>query len=219
MHDYKVIVFDLDGTLLNTSKGIFNSVRYAAQQLGLKQLEEYELKKFVGPPPTESYRKVYNLSEEQAKQAASLHRKYGLEKAVYEAEHYDGIQPFLQKLKLESKYLAVATLKREDIAKKVLNHFGLGEYFDTIVGIDVGESLTKADTIGIVKKRLNLSDEPTVLIGDSPYDAVGAQEAGVDFIGVTYGFGFSDENEVAQYPHVACADSVKQLAEFFNIIY
>ena len=80
MHDYKVIVFDLDGTLLNTSKGIFNSVRYAAQQLGLKQLEEYELKKFVGPPPTESYRKVYNLSEEQAKQAASLHRKYGLEK-------------------------------------------------------------------------------------------------------------------------------------------
>ena len=211
MKHYHTILFDLDGTLLDTSKGVFGSVRYAQQKMGFPPLPEARLQEFVGPPPVKSYQKIFGVDEASAQKAAAFHREYGKIKGILEAEHYPGMKKLLETLKNSGKKIGVATLKREDIAKQVLKNFELFHYFDTVVGIDQGESLTKADTIRIALQRMEESSKQAVLIGDSLYDAVGAREAGIDFIGVTYGFGFHSKEEIIPYPGAESVFELQQL--------
>ena len=189
---YEVVLFDLDGTLLDTSEGIHNSVRFAENKLNLPRVPQECLNAFIGPPPTITYQKIYGLSESEALKATKLHRQYGLKQGAYEAKVYQDIPLLLEKLKERGVLIGVCTLKRQDIAETVLKHFQLNDYFNVIVGIDNGEKLSKSDTIEIALKKLHYVDkDKAVLIGDSNFDADGAYSAGIDFIGVLYGFGFS----------------------------
>lgn len=185
---YETIIFDLDGTLLDTSYGIFNSVRFAERELNLAPVSDEVLNSFVGPPPKEMYRKVYGLSDELADKAAKKHREYGKTKAIYEAEEYCNMSSTLKILKDNGYKLAVATLKSQLIAETVLNIYKLFEYFDAVVGMDANESLTKCDIIKLAITQTDTKGD-VLMVGDSEYDAIGAQQAGVDFIGAAYGFG------------------------------
>lgn len=191
----KLVTFDLDGTLVNTSPGIYNSVRFAESKMGLTPIPDSDLRKFVGPPPKKNYMELYGLSEEDAFEATKYHREYGSTKAFMEADVYEGIPELLDALKEAGYKLSVATLKNEKIAHQVLEHAGIADKFDTIVGMDDNESRTKCDTIHIGMQRTGCED--CVLIGDSQYDYEGALAAGVKFIGATYGFGFEPD---AEYP-------------------
>ncbi|RAQ30484.1 phosphoglycolate phosphatase [Hydrogeniiclostridium mannosilyticum] len=208
MKHYKTVLFDLDGTLLDTSKGILGAVKYAQQQMNLPSLPDSRLREFIGPPPVESYKRIFGVDEAIAQQAAFFHRKYGSERGLFEAQHYPGISELLQNLKNSGRFLGVATLKREDTAQKILAHFNLKQYFDVIAGIDTKEQLSKSDIIQAALKEMGQTNASAVLIGDSQYDAEGAEKAGVSFIGVTYGFGFSDAKDISPY---ASADSPSQL--------
>lgn len=185
-----LIIFDLDGTLIDTSPGIFNSVRYAEKKMGLKPVSNECLRKFVGPPPKETYKQLYNIDEKSTLMATKYHREYGETKALYEAEIYVGISEVLLKLKNMKYLLAVATLKKENAAVKVLEKCGIIDFFDTVSGMDKDETFTKAITIQNVWKRIGYFKN-SILVGDTMYDYNGAVETGCDFIGVTYGFGFS----------------------------
>lgn len=191
---YEFIIFDLDGTLLDTSPGIFNSVRYALRVSGLPSIEESKLPEFVGPPPRQKYMELYNLDEESAFNVVKKHREYGRTKAIYESSIYPGIVFALNELKSLGYKLGVATLKSQEIAEAVLENQGLTSFMDIIVGMDENESLTKTDMIHEARRLLNVKGK-TVMIGDSLYDYEGAVEAGVDFIGVLYGFGFKKGEE------------------------
>lgn len=189
---YELIIFDLDGTLLDTSKGIFNSVRYAEAKMGFPPVLTERLNDFIGPPPKEMYMKIYGINEENALMATKYHREYGRTKAIFEAELYSGAVETLTKLKKYGYKLAVATLKDESIAKQLLHNFGLNIFFDIILGMDKSESRTKADLIRTAIKQTGTNGR-AVLIGDSLYDAEGASEAGVSFIGALYGFGLNKD--------------------------
>ena len=171
---YNLVIFDLDGTLLDTSPGVLGSVRYAEKILNLKPIAEEELYEFVGPPP--------------AMRATCAHRKYGMEKAIYEAEKYEGMEEVLRELKRSNIILAVATLKKQRIAETILENFGIKEYFDIITGMNDEETLTKKITIEKAMRTTGVSS--ALMVGDSTYDYYGATEARVDFVGVLYGFGF-----------------------------
>ena len=185
---YNLVIFDLDGTLLDTSPGVLGSVRYAEKILNLKPIAEEELYEFVGPPPKNMYLKKYNLSYEDAMRATCAHRKYGMEKAIYEAEKYEGMEEVLRELKRSNIILAVATLKKQRIAETILENFGIKEYFDIITGMNDEETLTKKITIEKAMRTTGVSS--ALMVGDSTYDYYGATEARVDFVGVLYGFGF-----------------------------
>lgn len=188
MKFYDLIIFDLDGTLLDTSPAIFGSVRYAEKQLRLTPIDEDSLSLFVGPPPKTMYKKIYNLDDEQAMRAAQFHREYGRTEGIRKAQPYDGMASTLQELKNRGYLLAVGTLKAQDIAKTVLKENALYDYFDLVVGMDKDETLTKSKIILHIKN--SLQSQHALMVGDSQYDYDGAQEAGISFCGVTYGFGF-----------------------------
>lgn len=197
---YELIIFDLDGTLLDTSKGIFNSVRYTEKQLHLNHIEDYLLKEFVGPPPKLMYMKYYGLSENEALIAVEKHREYGRTKGIYEAKQYAGITETLINLKKNGYKLAVATLKSQDIAEKILKNFNLKEYFNCIFGMDCKETLTKSMIIRNAIKECKCVDTLTVMVGDTQSDFLGASETGIDFVGVKYGFGFRNNSEFYKFP-------------------
>ena len=75
-----MVIFDLDGTLIDSSEGIFNSIRYTEEKLNLVRLDDSLLSSFVGPPPTESYQKLHGLDLSGAKIATKYHREYAKEK-------------------------------------------------------------------------------------------------------------------------------------------
>lgn len=189
---YDIILFDLDGTLLDTSRGIYNSVRYAEKNMNLVPIPDDMLCQFVGPPPAVMYREVYGISEEEARKATIYHREYGKKFAIYEAEVYEGMIDCLKELKKEGFLLGVATLKSEMIAKKILDNFQISGYFDVICGMNKEENLSKADVIGNAKHILGQGN--AILIGDTMYDYTGAKEAGIDFGAVLYGFGFREND-------------------------
>lgn len=192
----QLAIFDLDGTLLDTGEGIRNSVKYAENQMGLIPLKSDELNKFIGPAPRESYIKYHNLTDEMAKTAVRLHREYAHMRGIYEAKPYEGIDALLRWLKGEGIMLAVATLKREDLAIRILEHFNLARYFSEICGADVQESLTKTDLINYVLQKTKCTAERAVMIGDTEQDHHAAKACNIAFIGVTYGYGFRTESEL-----------------------
>ena len=191
----KAIIFDLDGTLLDTSEGVKNSIRYVADYMNLPQLDENVLNTFIGPPIYESLKKWYNLDESDVKSATELFRDIYSTKFLFQATVYDGIPGILNYLKERGYLLGVATNKRYDYVKPLLDKFNLLTYFNEVQGTDFGNSLNKSDVIRNCINNMGIEDSDYVcMIGDTLQDYNGAADIGIDFLGVCYGFGFSFES-------------------------
>ena len=216
MKEYTAIIFDLDGTLLDTSEGIYNAVRFTEKRMHFTPVDDATLPEYVGPPTLFSYKKHYDIDDDTAKKAVVHHRKYQSEQGVKEARPYDGMPDLLAMLRESGHKLGVATLKRQDITEATLAAASMLSCFDSVRGIDMAESLTKSDIVNLVLEDLGVKPEEAVLIGDSAYDAIGAGQSGVDFIGVEYGFGFKNAQEIEAYNPVFIAYFVDDLIHFFD---
>ena len=188
---HTVIIFDLDGTLLNTSPGIFATANYTMKKLGFDELPESQLRKFVGPPLAACFRIACGLEEHLIEQACSIYREGYAKGAMYRASAYEGIVEMLETLRSRGLTLLVATLKHEDMARKILERKGLIQYFTSVHGSDSQGALTKKDIILNALKAINKASGPDVLmVGDTPHDMDGARDAGVNFLAVDWGFGY-----------------------------
>ena len=206
----KNVIFDLDGTLLDTREGILESALYAAKTMRYQELPRETLLRFVGPPIQQSFRTHYGCSAEEAQQAANIFRDYYKTKALLKAKPYEGIYALCERLMAAGIRMAVATYKREDYALTLLKHFRFGEYCSPMHGADNNNLLKKEDIVNLCLQEMGGSREQTVLIGDTEHDARGAREAGVPFLAVTWGFGFRSAEDVASYPCVGVADSPEE---------
>ncbi|MBJ2357365.1 MAG: HAD hydrolase-like protein [Sphaerochaeta sp.] len=189
--NFKLAIFDLDGTLMNTSPGIFASANAAIEKLGLPPEHDVnQLSKFIGPPITQCFVKVYNLEPSLIDEAIALYRVEYDTHGRFNAHPYTGIPQLLSTLKKRGYLLAVGTLKYELLAKQMMEHFNLDGYFDSIRGADLDSTLSKADIVNKVLNDLSIDANDAVLIGDTYHDQKGATEAKVPFIAVDWGFGF-----------------------------
>lgn len=209
---YKCVLFDMDGTLVNTYQGIFNSYKYAFGKMNLEFQGEKFVGKMIGAPLLSVFKKHVGLSDEQAEQAVSYYREYYSELGKEEAFTYEGIEKSLIQLKDRGVLLGVATLKRETFAKEILHNLNLEQYFDIICGIDERDHMTKADLLKKCMKQLEVSAEETLLVGDSEYDAEGAEEAGVAFMAVLYGFGFKETESMKKNKMHFVAETGEEIA-------
>ena len=205
----KLVIFDMDGTLADTSEGIFNSIRYTQKVMNLPEITYEQMLSHVGPPMEESYARNFGLSGENLKKAVQYHKEYAMKKGYRELKVYDGIIDLLEKLRNTGIKTAVATLKAQTTADKIAKEYFL-DLFDVIIGTNLENPLTKAEMLIKCIDKFQFSKDDVVLVGDSIYDANGAAEAEIDFIAVTYGFGFQP-NEDISVNHIAVADNPNDL--------
>lgn len=214
---YKGVIFDLDGTLLDTAEGVLASVRYTTKTLGYPPLSDEVMRTFIGPPVKRSLIEAYHLDEEEANRATEVFRDRYKDYDLLKARPYDGIMALLGQLKHQGYLVGVATLKRDDYAHTLLKHFGIDRYCDAICGSDFASKMRKADVLNNCLQEIGLSAGEAVLIGDTSSDGTGAETAGVDFLAVTYGFGYRTAPEWSVYHPVFTAENVKQIGTFLGI--
>ena len=205
MKSYSIILFDLDGTLTDSSQGIINSIIYALEKFDINDYDMPLLRKFLGPPLHESFEKFMGFDKEKSLQAVKLYREYFSSKGLLENEVYGSITDLLQKLKENGKSLIVATSKPQPFTDKIMEHFDLVKYFDFIAGSNMDTTRSKkAEVIEYALSECNIKDKSkVVMIGDRAEDMIGAQSVGIDSIGVEYGYGTFDELKNAGATYIA----------------
>ena len=213
MKKYDYIFFDLDGTLSDSAPGIVNSVIYALNSMGIEITDKEQLKKFVGPPLSESFPMYYGLTPDQTENAIKFFRKYFEEKGILENAMYQGTDILLKKLKDAGKIPVVATSKPEPFAKIILNRYGIDHYFSYIAGSTIDETRTKKDeVIAYALEACKIDDKSkVVMVGDRSHDVIGAKKNGIDCIGVLYGYG--DRKELEGAGAICIAKDLEALTE------
>lgn len=214
MNKYKIALWDLDGTLLNTGDGIMASISYTIQKEKLPMLPREELHKFIGPPVQDSFQKMYQVDKKEANRLAAIFRQQYKEVDLLKAVPYEHVYDVLTLLRERGVKIAVATYKREDYALKLLTHYHFDKYCDSIHGSDLAGRLSKADIIKMCIREAGVKRGEAVMIGDTCHDAKGAAELGIDFIGVTYGFGFATNEEKQRYPVIGWAETPLEVEKF-----
>jgi len=207
--------FDLDGTITDPGMGITNSVAYALEKKGITPPEREQLYKFIGPPLADSFNKYFDIPMTETDEAIRIYREYFSVKGIFENEVYAGVREMLIELREAGMKICLATSKPEEFAQKILEHFGLSEYFDMVAGATMdGSRSLKKDVIEYAIDKLGLTDEDRthiVMVGDREHDIIGAKQTELNSIGVTYGYGSPEELRTAGADFIA--DSPKAVAE------
>lgn len=212
---FDTVLFDLDGTLTDSAPGIKRSLKYALDKLGINGYAPEILDKFLGPPLVWSYKTYLGLSDELAVEGLRLYREnYNEMGGKYIAEVYPGIEALLKLLKEDGVRMGVATVKPEQTAREVLEHFGLLKYFDCVSGGQPEER--KADKKSVIEEALRRigkrADDSVLMVGDRVYDIEGGIAAGVKTLGVAYGFGEYGELKDAGADYIAAkAEDISEL--------
>lgn len=209
---WRAVLFDMDGTLMDTSEGLRAGLTQAIQLAGLPPLAEEQIRYIYSAIAHQALARFYGLSQEEGRRVAHIYRELIGTRYLLQARVFDGIEELLTALRRQGYLLSTASLKRADYCRRLLADKGLLHLFHAVAGQNAQYALTKCQVVQDAARQLGVdSPEELVLIGDSPFDAEGAAQAGVDFIGVTYGFGFRGPEDLAPYPHVGCAASPAEL--------
>ena len=204
MKDYDFYLFDFDGTLCDTTKGIFNSIIYSLDCYGIKEADLEKLKFFVGPPLFESYKTIYNVSDEDALWLIEKYRERYRVKAAEESSVYDGVADMLGELKKRGKKIAVASSKPKKFVDEISLYHDIYKYYDFVSAEDFKNNhSSKEELINACLNYFGNPDKSRILmVGDRFYDIDGAKAAGIDSAGAVYGFGTEEELKEADATHI-----------------
>ena len=211
MSHLKYIFFDLDGTLVDSSKGIQESFEYSFKQLGKECPEESIIKSFMGPPLEVSFASV--LEESQVPEAISYYRSFYKEKGIWGVRLYEGIPELLTQLKEAGYQIYVTTSKNQPTAQDLLANLAISEQFDDIFG-SLPDSFHKADVLRRALRTLDANPEETIIIGDTKFDIIGGKEVGISTLGVLWGFG--NQKELLENGADLLANSPKHILKILN---
>ena len=185
MTSISAIFFDLDGTLVDSSIGIHNAFSSTFKNMGVPCPDAKTIRSFMGPPLESSFETC--LPKEKIYEAVQTYRSYYKEKGIYEAQLFPQIVDLLEKL--SSNYpLYITTTKNTPTAQEMTKNLGIHHFFEGIYGSSP-ETPHKADVIRHALKTHQLAPEQVIIIGDTKFDMIGAQETGLKKLAVTWGFG------------------------------
>ena len=184
----KLILFDLDGTLVDTSRDITKALNYAIKPYSQKILTVEDTIKMIGEGITKL---VEGLLENEKSQVKDVAIKRFLD---YYSEHlidYTSIYPHVRETleRLDGYKKAVISNKREFLSIRLLDKINLLKYFDLVVGSDTtSEKKPSALPVKYALSRLGAEPDESVIVGDSNYDIEAGEKAGIKTIAVTYGY-------------------------------
>jgi phosphoglycolate phosphatase len=189
------LIFDLDGTLTDPALGIVRCLVYALDRLGVAAPEGAELRKYIGPPLREVFGEILATSDSALiERAVALYRERFGEVGLYENELYPGTVESLSHLCGSGYRLFVATAKAEVYARRIIEHFGLVQYFARVYGAALsGEGSKKTELLARLVSEEGIERAESVMIGDRGSDVAGARANGMRSIGVLWGYGTAEE--------------------------
>ncbi len=200
MLKFKNYLFDLDGTLTDPGVGIRNSIKYALNKFGLPIPEDTLLNEFIGPPLMESFRKYCGVGVEDSRLLLEYYREYFGVKGYLENKLYPDTVAVLEAIKAGGGSIYLATSKPELYAFKIVEHFGIDQYFTFKAGNNMEETrCAKKDVIGYLFEQTGIDPRETVMIGDRDYDVIGAHACSIPVAAVLHGYGDREELKNADY--------------------
>ena len=203
MKKFDTLLFDLDGTLTDSTEGILNCLIYAIERMGFEVPEDTNI--FLGPPIRQSFAEFLGMNGEQVDEAVRIFRERYSDTGLFENRVYDGIPGMLERLKSGGKRLMVATSKAEIYAMRIFEKFGLAQYFEIVGGAELdGSRDYKDEVIEYVLAKAGITDRSTVLmIGDRRQDVLGAHKTDIECMGILWGYGSMEELTQAGADYIA----------------
>ena len=207
----KAILFDLDGTLIDSSEGITKSAQYALAHYGIEETDLKKLYFFIGPPLSVTFQTHYGFSEKKAYEAVQVYRERYNKIGIFECSLFPGVETCIRKLKESGYMIGMASSKPEVSCKRILEHFGILPLFDDVVGATFdGRRDKKSEILEEVMRRWShIPKSEMCLIGDTMFDVNGAKELGIACLAVSFGFG--DVKEMKEAGVIGVCDSMEEL--------
>lgn len=218
MRKRNTIIFDMDGTLLNTLDDIGDSLNYSLEQCGYPTHELNDIRKMIGGGASILLERAApkNLPEDQMEVLKNVFLGHYFKNSNNKTDLYEGIRPLVSKLKEEGFQMGIVSNKG-DKAVKELNEF----YFQDQMAMALGErpDITRKpapDALLLAMDMLGVTKEECIYVGDSEVDAQFSINAGVPCIIVTWGF--RDREELAPVNPDAIVDTVDELYEQIHVM-
>jgi phosphoglycolate phosphatase len=191
------ILFDLDGTIVDSAPGITATLVYTFETMGLPIPSPAELLAYVGPPILDSFRDRAGMSLGEAAEALAIYRPRYLESGALDSSLFPGVADVLRAVHAAGIPMSLATSKPETPATLMLSHFGLLGEFDIITGASDDEVRSSKEDV-VAEALVRLADfgadlSRPVLVGDREHDVEGATANGVPTIFVDWGYGSAAE--------------------------
>lgn len=187
---YKAVIFDMDGTILNTLEDLKNATNYSLRQFGMPERSLEEVRMFVGNGIRKLVERAVpaGTSGEKIAQILDVFLEYYEIHSADNTSPYPGILELVEKLKKSGIKTAVSTNKADVPAQELGREYFNG-IFDLIVGQQDGLKVKPApDSVNKILSILDIQKKDAIYIGDSDVDVQTAKNSGLDFIGVSWGF-------------------------------
>lgn len=198
MQQFDAVIFDHDGTLVDSAEGILKSANSAFARLGYAALTPEEFRPFLGPPLQKSFETLVGMSPEEARQATKLHREAYDTGNCFLLRVHDGMEDLLRSLRERGIKTAVASSKPLYFLEKILSEIGLREDFDAVCGVAPDRlDESKSDIIAAAAQQCGIPLARCVMVGDRRFDIEGAKALGVTSIGLLSGYGSREELRLA----------------------
>ena len=208
--DYRLLIFDWDGTLMDSVSHIVHSLKLAAADMGLEGRSDDQFKGVIGLGLAEAVDALYPGRDEAFRQElAERYRRHYLPPGPSPTPLFDGARETLRALDEAGYLLAVATGKGRGGLDKVLDETGLGPLFRATRTSDVTRSKPHPLMLQQILEELEVEVSEALMIGDTEWDLVMAANAGMDSLGVTYGV--HDAERLATHNPVGCIDAITEL--------
>jgi phosphoglycolate phosphatase len=192
------ILWDLDGTLTDPKEGIIRSIQYALQKFGRRVPPMDELLWCIGSPLCHIFPDlVPDCSEEEIEKVMALYRERFSEVGLYENIIYPEIPDLLAHLCEEKKMFLASSCLHAD-TEEIIEHFDLGSFFVRVHGRELdGDGDEKGDLIRSILESEGIDESDALIVGDCKHDILGAKRAGIQSVGITWGYGSRNELQAA----------------------
>lgn len=210
---FDIVIFDLDGTLIDSRIGIHSSLVHTLKEMGVPAVDQVLLSQFIGPPLIDSFQSIAGMSEPDAERAVAVYKEYFVVEGIKGFQVYEGVPEMLWLLRASGVRMAIATTKDEVFAREIALNADFMPFLEAVIGSDrEGTMIRKPELVAAALNALIASTPVSayldgspriVMVGDHALDVLGAKANNIASIAVTYGFGNNEELQQAQPDHMA----------------